>query len=112
MKTTDVHAPLAENCPDLPDHTRHVAVARHQHVTLRRRFEMKTINLRDASFASLFAVTEQRSGNTARRTSRRHLSAHRGGGVATRAHVSRRHFDTAFFGDQKRVDDDLRAREW
>src|SRR6185369_11361008 len=105
MKATNVDATLAENRAELSDHSGHVPTARHEHVAFRRGFEIETVDLGDASFAALFAVTEKSSGETSRRLSGCDLRADGRRDVAARAHVRGRDFDAAFVGDQKSIDD-------
>src|SRR5690349_13940788 len=99
MKATDVYTALAQDRSDAADHTRHVVIARYQHVAVRRCFEMETVDLGDATFAPVTAITEKRSRETLRRLSRADLGANGGRHVAGRANVSSSDFDAALVGD-------------
>src|SRR6266478_486716 len=58
MKATDVHPTLAENGANSSDHSRHIPVTHHQHVTLRYRLDMKSVYFGDTPFARLLAKTK------------------------------------------------------
>src|SRR5215813_9328212 len=104
MKPADIDPTLAQDRSDAADYTRHVVIARHEHVPMRRCLEIKTVDLGDTTFASLTAITEQCSGETLRRLAGAYLSAHRGRDVAGGANVSSRDFYATLVSDEKRVD--------
>src|SRR6266567_3091851 len=47
MKTADIHSAFAQDRANAPDDARHVPVAHHQHVTLRRSFDVKAVDFRN-----------------------------------------------------------------
>src|SRR5689334_14994536 len=105
MKAADIHAALAQDRADAADDAGHVVTARHEHVAVRCRFEMKAVDLRYTAFAPLSAIAKECSGQALRRLARFDLSMEGRRHVARGANVSSRNFDTTFFSDQERVDD-------
>src|ERR1044071_6349302 len=105
MKTTDVYAALPEDRSDTANHARNVVIARHKHVTMRCRFEMKTVNLRYTSFTLLSAIAKERSRKTLCRGTGADLSVNCRRAFTTRANVGRRYFYSTLFCDQKSVHD-------
>ena len=59
-----VYAALPEDRSDTTNHTRNVVIARHKHVTMWCRFEMKTVDLRYTPFTLLPAIAKERSRQT------------------------------------------------
>ena len=53
MKSADVNAALTQNGADAADHSGHVAIVHHQHMTLRNCFDAKTVDIGDAAMAGI-----------------------------------------------------------
>ena len=63
MKSADVNAAFPQNCADAANHSGHVAIVHHQHITLRNRFNAKSVDLSDPAMAGI-RITEDGSGNS------------------------------------------------
>ena len=62
MKPADIHAALAQDRADAPDDTGNIVIAGNQHVAVWCCLDIKTVDLSDTPFASLFAIAKERSG--------------------------------------------------
>ena len=59
VKTTDVHAALAQDRADASNHTGNVMVASHEHVAIWHGLEIETVDLGYAPFSPLPAIAEE-----------------------------------------------------
>src|SRR5829696_4187529 len=64
MKPTYIHASLAQDRADAANHARNIVIARHEHVALRCRLEMKAVDLGDTAFAALLPIAKKRPRQT------------------------------------------------
>ena len=51
VKRADINARIAEDGSNSPDHTGHIVIVHHQHITARDRLDAKVVDLGDAPFA-------------------------------------------------------------
>ncbi len=99
MKTADIHSAFSQDSADAPDDSRHVPVAQHEHVTLRRSLNMKAVDLSNAAFAPLSAVTEDGPCQTVLGLVRNDLCSDGRRGITASSNVSRCDSYASFFRD-------------
>src|SRR5438552_3092837 len=63
MKATDVNTPITQNCADPADDPGHVPIPHHEHVAMRNRFNVKSVDLSDAAFTSTASRFENSTGH-------------------------------------------------
>src|SRR6185312_1594616 len=99
MKMADVDATLAENRADATDHAGHVMVAHDQHVTVRRSFDVKAIDLSDTTFTRPGSIAEDSTSQGLLATLRDYAGLDRRHRIRTSTNVRCRNCNATFFRD-------------
>src|SRR5688572_711099 len=103
MKAADVNAPFAQSCAHTADNTGHVLITHYQHVSLRDRLNMKSVQFSDSTLARLIAISEKCSGETLLAGVRSNMSTNRGNRFRSRTKVGCVDCDAALLCYQKGI---------